>query len=95
MTAVESSTVIGDRIAVVGTVGDAVGVAGQVEACQWERDSGAKLISASFGRREPLEVDDKDLGKTIQCIALCAFSSCLALFACRHLIAIKSFFFCE
>ena len=45
--AIESSAVVGDCVAVVGTVGHAVGVAGQVQACQWEGDGGAQLLSAS------------------------------------------------
>jgi len=73
VTAVEGATVVGYGIAVVGTVGHTVSVAGQVEPVQGKCDRGAQLVPASFRRRESLQVDNKDLRKTIQSVALCAF----------------------
>lgn len=95
MTAVEGATVVGYGVAIVGTVGHAVSVAGQVEPVQGKCDGGAQFVPASLRGRESLQVDDKDLWKTIQSIALRAFPPCLAPFTCRHLIPVQNFFFCE
>lgn len=95
MTAVEGATVVGDGVAVVGAVGHTVRVAGQVEPIQGKCDGGAQLVPASFRRRESLQVDNKDLRKTIQSVALCAFPPSFTSFTSRHLVPVQHFFFCE
>ena len=50
VTTVQSTAVVGDGVAVVGTVGHAVGVAREVEPIQWKGDCSAQLIPASLRR---------------------------------------------
>ena len=76
VTTVECATVVGDGVAVVGGAGQAVRVLGQTHACQGEGDGGAELLTISLCWRESLQVNHKDLWKTIQSVSLGAFPSC-------------------
>ena len=77
VTTVECSAVVGDGVAVVGGAGQAVRVLSQTHAGQGEGDGGAELLTISLCWRESLQVNHKDLRKTIQSVSLGAFPSCL------------------
>ena len=68
--AVEGAAVVADGVAVVAGAGHAVRVAGQAQAGQGEGHRGAQLLPKSFCRGKSLEVNNKNLGKTIQGISL-------------------------
>ena len=78
VSAVESPAVVADGVAVVAAAGHAVRVAGQAQAGQGEGHRGAQLLPKSFCRGKSLEVNNKNLGKTIQRISLSALPSRLA-----------------
>lgn len=76
--AVESAAVVADGVAVVAGAGHTVRVAGQTEASQGESHRGAQLLAESFCRGKSLEVNNKNLGKTVERISLGALPPRLA-----------------
>ena len=76
--AVESPTVVADGVAVVAGAGDAVRVPGQAQPSQGEGHGGAELLAKSFCRGKSLEVNNKNLGKTVERISLGALPPRLA-----------------
>ena len=78
VSAVESPAVVADGVAVVAAAGHAVRVAAQTQPCQREGDGGAELLAKSFCRGKSLEVNNKNLGKTVERISLGALPPRLA-----------------
>ena len=76
----QGAAVVADGVAVVAGAGHAVRVAGQAQAGQGEAHHGAQLLPEPLCRGKPLEVDNKDLRKSVQSVSLGAFPSRLASF---------------
>ena len=74
---VESPAVVADGVAVVAGAGHAVRVPGQTQSSQGEGYGGAQLLAKSFCRGKSLEVNNKNLGKTIEGISLSTLPPCL------------------
>ena len=70
VSAVESPAVVADGVAVVAGAGQAVRVASQAQPAQGEGHGGAQLLAESLCRGKSLEVNNQNLGKTIQRISL-------------------------
>ena len=77
VSAVESAAVVADGVAVVAGAGHAVRVAGQTQSCQREGDGGAELLAKSLCGGKSLQMNNKNLGKTIQGVSLGALPPCL------------------
>jgi len=95
VSAVESPAVVADGVAVVAGAGDAVRVAGQAQASQGESHRGAQLLPKSFCRGKSLEVNNENLGKTIERISLSTLPSCLTGLAGRHLVTVQGLLLSE
>ena len=78
VTTAQGAAVVADGVAVVAGAGHAVRVAGQAEPRQGEAHHRTQLLTESLCRRKPLEMDNKDLRKSVQSVSLGAFSSRLA-----------------
>lgn len=95
MTTVQCSTVVGDGVAVIGAVSDAVGVARQVQPVQGEGDGCAQFVPVPLRGRKSLKMNHQNLRKTVQGVSLGTFSPCLTAFTCRHLIPVQHLFLGE
>jgi len=95
MTTVQCSAVVGDGVAVVGAVGDAVRVARQVQSVQGEGDSCAQFVPVALRGRKSLEMNHQNFRKTVQGVSLGTFSPSLTAFTCRHLIPVQYLFLGE
>ena len=80
MAAAQGPAVVADGVAVVAGAGHAVRVAGQAQAGQGEAHYGAQLLPEPLCRGKPLEVDNKNLRKSVQSVSLGAFPSRLTSF---------------
>jgi len=89
VSAVESAAVVADGVAVVAGAGHAVRVAGQTQSCQGEGDGGAELLAKSLCGGKSLQMNNKNLGKTIQGVSLGALPPCLTGLAGRHLVPVQ------
>ena len=74
----KGAAVVADGVAVVAGAGHAVRVAGEAEPGQGEAHHRAQLLPESLCRRKPLEMDNKDLRKSVESVSFGAFSSHLA-----------------
>ena len=78
VSAVESPAVVADGVAVVAGAGQAVRVASQAQPAQGEGHGGAQLLAESLCRGKSLEVNNKNLGQTVERISLGALPPGLA-----------------
>lgn len=86
----KGAAVVADCVAVVAGAGHAVRVSGQAQARQGEAHHGAQLLPEPFSRGKPLEVNYKDLRKSVQSVPLGAFPSRLASFTTLTVMSQKS-----
>ena len=82
--AVEGAAVVVDGVAVVAGAGHAVSVASQAQSSQGEGHGGAQLLAESLCRGKSLEMNNQNLGKTIQRISLGTLPPCLTGLASLH-----------
>ena len=76
----QGAAVVADCVAVVAGTGHAVRVSGKAKARQGEAHHGAQLLPETFSWGKPLEMNYKDLRKSVQSVPLGAFPSRLASF---------------
>ena len=65
-------------------------ILGKIEPVEREGDGGTQLLFEPITLREPLEVDDENLGQPVERISLRAAPSRLASLARRHLVPVEN-----
>ena len=70
-------------------------ILGKIEPVEREGDGGTQLLFEPITLREPLEVDDENLGQPVERVTLRAAPPRLASFARRHLVTVENLFLSE